>query len=299
MRATVAITQPSEAVKSRFTVFSELVKARLTLLVLITTAVGFYLGSASGLNVPLMIHSLAGTGLLAAGAAALNQLLEREYDSRMRRTRDRPLPSGRMQPETVLLFGGACGVSGLIYLALAVNLLTCVIGALTLITYLFIYTPLKRMTWMNTLVGAVPGGLPPLMGWTAARGDLAVEGWVLFAILAFWQIPHFMAIAWLYRDEYSKAGFVMLPALDPEGGRTGSQAISHAAALLAVSVLPFVLGMAGWVYLTFSVLLGTAFLGCAVVFRRRLTLISARWLFLASILYLPLNLMILVLDKAG
>ncbi len=285
--------------KSRFAVLSELVKARLTVLVLLTTAVGFYLGSTGGLNLPLMIHALAGTGLLAAGAAALNQLLEREFDARMRRTQDRPLPSGRMQPETVLLFGGACGLSGLVYLAVAVNLLTSLVGAFTLLSYLFIYTPLKRITWLNTVVGAVPGGLPPLMGWTAARGELAVEGWALFALLAFWQIPHFMAIAWLYRDEYARAGFVMLPAVDPDGSRTGSQAVSHAAALLMVSLLPFALGLAGTLYLASALVLGSGFLACAVLFRRQLTDQSARRLFLASIIYLPLNLTLLVLDKAG
>lgn len=300
MKATADISQTrAMAGGSRLAVFSELVKARLTLLVLLTTAVGFYLGSASGLNLPLMIHTLAGTALLAAGAAALNQLLEREYDSRMRRTRDRPLPSGRMQPETVLLFGGACSVSGLVYLALATNLLTSVIGAVTLVSYLFIYTPLKRITWLNTIIGAVPGGLPPLMGWTAAHGDLAAEGWALFALLAFWQIPHFMAIAWLYREEYARAGFVMLPVVDPDGSRTGSQAVSHAAALLAVSVLPFILGVAGPVYLGSSLVLGGAFLACAAVFKRQLNARSARRLFLASILYLPLNLTALVLDKMG
>lgn len=277
--------------------FSELIKARLTLLVLLTTAVGFYLGSAGSVNLPLMIHALAGTALLASGAAALNQLLERDYDARMQRTKDRPLPSGRMQPETVLLFGGACSVLGLVYLALAVNLLTSVLGAVTLISYLFIYTPLKRITWMNTLVGAVPGGLPPLMGWTAARGDLGIGGWALFAILAFWQIPHFMAIAWLYRDEYTKAGFVMLPALDSSGAQTGTQAISHAVALLAVSVVPFALNLAGPVYLVTTLILGSVFLGCAVVFKRQLTQQSARRLFFASIIYLPLNLTVLVLDK--
>jgi protoheme IX farnesyltransferase len=300
MKAAVEITQSDTSMaKSRFAVFSELIKARLTVLVLLTTAVGFYLGSAPGLNLPLMIHTLAGTALLAGGAAALNQLLERDFDARMRRTKDRPLPSGRLQPETVLLFGGACGVGGLVYLALAVNLLTSVIGAVTLVSYLFIYTPLKRITWLNTIVGAVPGGLPPLMGWTAACGELAVEGWALFAILAFWQIPHFMAIAWLYRDEYSKAGFVMLPAVDPEGTRTGSQAISHAAALMAVSVLPFMLGVAGLFYLVSTLALGGVFLACAVIFRRELSGLSARRLFLASIVYLPLNLTVLVLDKVG
>jgi protoheme IX farnesyltransferase len=300
MRATAEISNPSTlATKSRFAVFSELIKARLTFLVLLTAAVGFYMGSGAGLNLALMVHALAGTALLAAGAAALNQLIERDFDARMTRTQDRPLPSGRMQPEVVLLFGGACSVSGLLYLALAVNPLTSVIGAVTLVSYLFVYTPLKRITWMNTIVGAVPGGLPPLMGWTAARGELAAEGWILFAILAFWQIPHFMAIAWLYREEYAKAGFVMLPSLDPEGVRTGSQAISHSAVLLAVSVLPFALGMAGGFYLVCAVVLGVGFLTCAVMFRRSLTAKSAKRLFLASILYLPLNLIILVADRAG
>jgi len=285
--------------RGRMAVLADLVKLRLTTLVLMTTAVGFYLGSRSGLSLPLMIHALAGTGLLACGAAALNQLLEREHDARMRRTMTRPLPSGRMSPEMVLLFGGACSVAGILYLALAVNLVTSVVGAVSLVSYLFIYTPLKRITWMNTLVGAVPGGLPPLMGWTAARGELAVEGWVLFAILAFWQIPHFMAIAWLYREEYEKAGFVMLPTVDADGSRTGSQAVSHAAALIVVSVLPFVLGLTGAFYLAGAIVLGSIFLACAVVFQRRLTNVSARRLFLASIVYLPLSLILLVLDRAS
>jgi protoheme IX farnesyltransferase len=297
MKAAEVLESAPSFSRSRWMDFTELVKARLTVLVLMTTAVGFYMGSAPGLNVPLMIHALAGTALLACGAAALNQLLERDYDARMRRTRDRPLPAGRMQPEKVLLFGGACGVAGLIYLAVATNLLTSLIGAVTLVSYLFIYTPLKRITWTNTLIGAVPGGLPPLMGWTAATGDLAMDGWVLFALLAFWQIPHFMAIAWLYREEYAKAGFVMLPAVDPEGVRTGTQAITHAAALLAVSFIPFGLGMAGWVYLVCALVLGGLFVGCAVVFRRQLTTGSARRLFLASILYLPLTLTALVFDR--
>jgi protoheme IX farnesyltransferase len=280
-------------------VLADLVKLRLTTLVLMTTAVGFYLGSRSGLNLPLMIHALAGTALLACGAAALNQLLEREYDARMRRTMTRPLPSGRMSPERVLLFGGACSVAGILYLALAVNLLTSVVGAVSLVSYLFIYTPLKRITWMNTLVGAVPGGLPPLMGWTAAHGQLAVEGWVLFAILAFWQVPHFMAIAWLYREEYEKAGFIMLPAVDADGSRTGAQAVAHAAVLLAVSVLPFLLGLAGAIYLVGAVVFGAVFLACAVVFQRRLTNVSARHLFLVSIVYLPLSLILLVVDRVS
>ena len=179
------------AEKSWTAVFADLVKARLTTLVLLTTLVGFYVGWRGPMDFALMFNTLAATALVAAGAAALNQLLEREYDAKMRRTQDRPLPSGRLQPATVTLFGGICAVAGLVYLALAVNLLTSVIGAVTLVSYLFIYTPLKRVTWLNTAIGAVPGALPPLMGWTAARGELSGEGWALFAILAFWQIPAF------------------------------------------------------------------------------------------------------------
>jgi protoheme IX farnesyltransferase len=278
-------------------VFADLVKARLTTLVLLTTLVGFYVGWRGPMDLPLMLNTLAATALVAAGAAALNQLLEREYDARMRRTQDRPLPSGRLQPTAVMLFGGVCAVAGLVYLALAVNLLTCVIGAVTLTSYLFIYTPLKRLTWLNTLVGAVPGALPPLMGWTAARGELSSEGWALFAILAFWQIPHFMAIAWMYRDEYARAGFKMLPAIDPDGRRTGQQAVSHTLALLVVALCPFAFKLAGPVYLTGALVLGAGYLWCAIQFSRQLTLARARQLFLASILYLPLLLAVMVLDK--
>ena len=208
------------AEKSWPAVFADLVKARLTALVLLTTFVGFYLGERGAVNYLPMFHALFGTALVASGAAALNQWLERDYDAKMRRTASRPLPSGRMQPATVAIFGGACSVIGLVYLAVLVNPLTSVVGAVTSVSYLFIYTPLKRVTWVNTLVGAIPGALPPLMGWTAARGELSGEGWALFAILAFWQIPHFMAIAWLYKEEYAKAGFVMLPNVDVDGSRT-------------------------------------------------------------------------------
>ena len=182
-------------------VYADLIKARLTLLVLLTTLVGFYVGFNQGpMDYALMFHALFGTALVASGAAALNQLLEREYDARMRRTANRPLPSGRLQPVTVMLFGGICLLVGTAYLALLVNPITSVLGAISAISYLFIYTPLKRLTWWNTAVGAIPGALPPLMGWAAARGELSAGGWALFAILAFWQLPHFFAIAWIYKD---------------------------------------------------------------------------------------------------
>jgi len=294
--ATVA--DPSLVVEERsaFGLVVELVKARLTALVLITTAVGFYAGSRVT-DYWLMFHTLLGTALVACGAAALNQLLEREHDAKMLRTKDRPLPSGRMEPETVLLIGAALSVCGLVYLTLAVNVLTAFLGVLTLGSYLFVYTPLKRVTSLNTLIGAIPGALPPLMGWTAVRGEVSVEGWTLFAILFFWQLPHFMAIAWLYRDEYERAGFAMLPVIDPTGVRTGSQALSHTLGLIPVSLCPTAFGMTGMLYFAGALALGLAFLYCAVQFKRELSKARARQLFFASILYLPLLLGLLVLDK--
>jgi protoheme IX farnesyltransferase len=283
--------------KSWTAVFADLVKARLTMLVLLTTYVGFYVGGRGAQNFILMFHALLGTALVAGGAAALNQLLERDYDAKMRRTATRPLPSGRLQPATVAIFGGVCSVLGLIYLALLVNLLTSVIGAVTLVSYLFIYTPLKRVTWTNTLVGAIPGALPPLMGWTAARNELGGDGWALFAILAFWQLPHFFAIAWMYRDEYAKAGFVMLPNVETDGSRTGQQAVINTVVLFAASLLPFFFKMAGNFYLAAAMLLGAGFLFFAIQFSRQLTISRARQLFLASIIYLPLLLAALVCDK--
>jgi len=301
MKATAAESLPQTPVapleKSWVAVFSDLAKARLTFLVLLTTLVGFYLGYRGPVDYLRMLHLLLGTALVAGGASALNQLLEREYDARMRRTQTRPLPSGRLEPQTVLIIGAVASATGLIYLAFAVNLLTSVVGAATLFSYLFVYTPLKRVTWLNTAVGAVPGALPPLMGWTAARNELSVEGWTLFAILAFWQLPHFLAIAWIYREDYARAGFKMLPVVDPEGHRTGRQAVSHTLGLLPVSLCPFLLHLTGPVYLTGATLLGLIFLWFAIQFARQLSTARARQLFFVSILYLPLLLAVMVLDK--
>lgn len=297
MKATYSSVESTAASeKGWVSVYADLIKARLTLLVLLTTLVGFYVGWQGPMNYALMLHALLGTALVASGAAALNQFLEREYDARMRRTASRPLPSGRLQPVTVILFGGFCSLSGLIYLSLLVNQLTAVLGAISLVSYLFIYTPLKRITWLNTAVGAIPGALPPLMGWAAARGHLDGGGWALFAILAFWQMPHFFAIAWIYREEYAKAGFVMLPAVDPNGTRTGHQSVSHTLGLMIASLCPFLFHLAGPVYLAAAVMLGIGYLVCAIQFARRLDLPSARRLFFASIIYLPLLLVALVLD---
>ena len=295
--ATPDLVQTAAPAKGWVAVYADLVKARLTMLVLLTTLVGFYVGWRGPMDYALMFHALFGTALVASGAAALNQLLERDHDAKMGRTASRPLPSGRLQPVTVMLFGGVCSLVGLVYLALLANPLTSVIGAVSLVSYLFIYTPLKRMTWLNTAVGAVPGALPPLMGWAAARGELGGGGWALFAILAFWQMPHFFAIAWIYKDEYARAGFQMLPNVDPDGSRTGQQSVSHALGLLPVSLCPFLFHLAGPVYVVSAVLLGAGYLWCAIQFAKRLDVPSARKLFFASILYLPLLLIVLVADK--
>jgi protoheme IX farnesyltransferase len=299
LNAPPAIACAPVAEKSLAVVLSELFKVRLTTLVLLTTLAGFYLGSRGPVSRGLMFSTVLGAALLAGGASALNQLLEREHDARMRRTQDRPLPSGRLTPEAVLMIGGVCAGAGLVWLALAVNLLTALLGAITLGSYVFIYTPLKRVTTLNTAIGAIPGAIPPLMGWTAARGEISAEGWSLFAIICFWQLPHFLAIAWMYRDEYAKAGFIMLPVVDAGGERTGRQALCHTLGLLPVSLAPFLYHLAGPVYLCGALVLGAAFVWRAFQFARQRTLHRARALFYASILYLPVLFGLMVLDKTG
>jgi protoheme IX farnesyltransferase len=297
MKATAQTLPVASLEKSWLAIFAELTKARLTALVLLTTLVGFYLGWSGPLDLNLLLNTMLGTALVAAGAAALNQLLERDYDARMPRTEDRPLPSGRLQPATVLIIGTACAGLGLVCLAVAVNRPTALLGAFTLGSYLFIYTPLKRVTPLNTLVGAIPGALPPLMGWVAARGEFSRGGWSLFAILFFWQLPHFLAIAWIYREQYARAGFKMLPVVDGTGNRTRVQAVGHTLILLPFSLCPFVFHLAGPAYLVGALGLGAAYLWFAIRFARQLTLPAARLLFFMSILYLPFLLGLMVLDK--
>ncbi len=282
---------------SRTSVWLDLFKARLSALVVLTTLAGFYVGYQGTMDYRLMFHAVVGTALLAAGAAALNQLLERHHDALMKRTETRPLPTGQLTPAVVLWVGNLVSLVGLLQLLLFVNPLTAVLGALTWVSYLFVYTPLKRVTSLNTAIGAIPGALPPLMGWTAARGHLSVEGWSLFAILFFWQLPHFLAIAWIYREEYRRAGFAMLPCFDADGSRTGRQALSHTLGLFPLSLSPFAFRMAGPFYLAMAIFLGLGFIWCAYRFSRRMDRDSARQLFFASIVYLPLLLVMMVIDK--
>ena len=267
---------------------SELSKARLSFLVLLTTLVGFLLGWRGPMDYTLLGATLLGTALSAAGASALNQWLERDLDALMSRTADRPLPARRMHPSDALLFGLLCSASGVALLGFVVNPLTALLAGLTIAIYAALYTPMKRFSELNTLLGAIPGALPPLLGWTAATGHTGLGGWILFLILWFWQMPHFLAIAWIYRDQYAAAGFKMLSTRDPDGWATGWQALIYAAALLAVSLLPGIVGMASPYYFFAALALGAAMMFLAADFLRTRNNGSARRLFFASIIYLPL-----------
>jgi len=288
-------TRPLE--KGMGAVFADLFKARLTALVLLTTLVGAYLAFRGPVDYALLFHVLFGTGMLAGGAAALNQLLEKDDDARMRRTESRPLPSGRLTAAFVTWAGAGLSVVGVVYLALFVNGTTSLLGALTSISYLFIYTPLKRITTLNTVIGAIPGALPPLMGWTAVRDEITPGGWALFGILFFWQLPHFLAIAWLYREDYARGGFRMLAVEDTDGSRTGRQAVCHTLGLCFISLFPVALGLSGAWYFVGAVGLGGIFLISAIRFAAGMEMKRARQLFFVSILYLPLLLGLMVFDK--
>lgn len=279
--------------------YIELTKPRITFLVLVTTLAGFYLGSRGSLNLLLLLHTFIATGLVASGTNALNMLLERDVDSKMLRTKNRPLPAGRLQPNSALYFGIIISLAGILYLAFVVNPLTGLLSATALSSYLFLYTPLKRKTSLCTVVGSISGAIPPMMGWTAVRNEISPEAVVLFSILFLWQIPHFFAIAWLYREDYARAGFPMLPVLDPMGTRTGRQIIAYSFALLLVSLLPTILGLSGPVYLFAALLLGLLFLGLGVCFNTFKSNLYARRFFLASVVYLPVLLVIMVIDKVN
>jgi protoheme IX farnesyltransferase len=265
-----------------------LTKPRLNFLVVLTSAAGYYLGAAGPPAWQPMFQAVAGTALVAGGAAVLNQLYERDTDALMRRTRLRPLPDGRLSPDEARIFGLVLAATGLALLAFTANLAAAGLAGATLVIYLIVYTPMKRYSPLATLVGAVPGALPPLIGWAAASGTVSIGGWALFAIVFLWQIPHFMAIAWLYRDDYGRAGFPMLPVVEPDGWRTGRQAVMYAVALMPVSLVPSFVGVSGTIYLCTAVGLGMALIWLAARFARTRTDAAARALFLASIAYLPL-----------
>ena len=293
-----AAAQSRPRTTSALSDLADLVKARLSLLTVVTAMAGFALGVKDSWSWLLLAATVAGTALSAAGAAALNQWWEREFDARMKRTRERPLPAGRMAASDALLTGVGLSMSGVLCLALFANVLAAALAAATIASYIFVYTPLKRVTTLNTIVGAVPGALPPLIGWTAARGSINAEGVTLFAILFLWQMPHFLAIAWLYRSDYAQAGFRMLSENDESGAITGRQAFIYALALLAVSLLPSVFFGYSALYFYGALLLGAGFASVAANFAvSGGSVPAARWLFLASIAYLPFLLALMVLAR--
>jgi len=294
--ATSVCTDVIALPRSRVADYVELTKPRVAVLVLFTVAAGFLLAAHATPDLAALMHTLAGTALVAAGASALNQLLERQSDALMRRTENRPLPSGRLHPLEVFCFGLGMGLAGLIYLALAVRQPVCVLVAgLTFVSYVFLYTPLKRRTTLNTLIGAVPGALPPVIGWTAGGGSIGPEVGVLFLILFLWQVPHFLAIAWIYRQDYTRAGLRMLSVVDDTGSMTARQMVLYAMALVPVSLSPVIFGQAGWLFAGVAFVLGLAFLLTTLGFMRQVSAASARRVLHASLVYLPAMFALLLL----
>ncbi len=278
--------------------FLALCKPRVVAMVLVTTAVGYYLGgTAAPVDYARFLSTLVGTALAAGGTLALNQYMERERDALMHRTRDRPLPDGRLAPIDALLFGSVTTVLGLAYLALAVGALPALVTALTTATYLFAYTPLKPRTSLCSIVGAVPGALPPLTGWAAARGSLGIEAGVLFAIMFLWQIPHSLAIACLYRDDYARAGIRLLPVIEPDGSSTGRHVLSNSFALLMVALMPTMIGLSGATYFVVALALGLLLVLASARLARSASPADARRLLLATLVYLPLLLVAMAADK--
>ena len=292
----IAIEAPRRRVISDYL---ELSKSRIVFMVVITTTAGF-LFAAHKVDPLLLLHTLIGTALVAAGTNALNQYVERAHDAKMHRTRTRPLPAGRITPRAALVFSSALAVIGTLYLGLAVNWLTAALGAFTLTSYIFVYTPLKRVSTICTLIGAIPGAVPPLMGWTAATNHIwgmeAVGGWIAFGILFLWQLPHFMAISWMYREDYARGGFMMLSTLDERGAAVARQAIFYSFALLGVSILPSFFGLTGVVYLAGATLCGAAMVAASFRFSFDRGTRNARSLFMISNLYLLTVMLLLVID---
>ncbi|HEV8658121.1 MAG TPA: heme o synthase [Thermoanaerobaculia bacterium] len=276
----------------------ELSKSRIVLMVLMTTAAGYVIG-AHPVNAIILLHTLIGTALVAAGTNALNQYVERDLDAMMKRTHRRPLPAGRISPNAALIFSIAIAIIGTLYLGILVNWLTAFLGAFTLTTYIFVYTPLKRVSTICTIVGAIPGAIPPLMGWTAATGALGLGGWIAFGILFFWQLPHFMAISWMYREDYGRAGFAMLSVIDDDGKAVARQAILYSLALVTISIAPFFFGMAGLLYLFAATLAGLWIFVSSLTFLAERGPAPARSLFMSSNIYLLAMMLLFVFTVRG
>ena len=300
--AAIEVNSPAEALmalgaKARLSAYVELTKPRITFLIVLTSAAGFCLGSRGAVNYILFAHAMIGIGLLSSGIATLNQFIERDLDGLMRRTASRPLPSGRLAPLEAMWLGVLLTAGAETYLALFVNGLSAILGLTVIAGYLFLYTPLKTRTTLSTAVGAFPGAMPPLIGWTAARGEIDVAAWVLFAILFLWQFPHFLAIAWMYREDYGRAGIRMLPVVEPEGRVTGQQIIAYSLMLVPVSLLPTVLGISGKFYFATALVLGLLFLASGIRVALSKSNQHARQLLLVSVFYLPLLFGVMVLNR--
>jgi protoheme IX farnesyltransferase len=283
--------------RERLAAYAELTKPRITFLIVLTSAAGFALASPGRIDYAALCSAMLGIAFLSSGIATLNQYMERDLDALMRRTADRPLPSGKLLPWEALLFGAGLTILAEIYLAVMVNPLSAVLGLTVIAGYLFAYTPLKTRTTLSTAVGAFPGAVPPLIGWAAARGSIGIEAWVLFAILFLWQFPHFLAIAWMYREDYARAKILMLPVVEPDGRVTAQQIVIYTVLLLPVSLLPTVLGISGKVYLYGAIILGLLFLYSSVRAALSKSRQEARRLLLASVIYLPLLFILMVIDR--
>lgn len=294
MRSDAAALAPAHA-RSRD--FVALAKPRLNLLVVASTLVGYAMAPGQPLGFVAVAGLLLGTGLVAGGASAFNQVLERDLDALMRRTRNRPLPDQRLQPIEGVLFGSAITLAGLILIVAASNLLAAGVALATLLSYVAVYTPLKRRTSFGTVIGAIPGALPPIIGWAAVEGALTLQPWVLFGIMFLWQLPHFLAIAWMYREDYARAGYPMLPVIEPDGGSTGRQAVVYAAALVPLSLAPALMQMTGEIYFAGALVLGLAFLWLTLRFARTRSVADARRVFFGSIVYLPVLWVLMIANK--
>ena len=292
-----AAALPADAARNRLADLFVFTKVRVNTLVVATTAGGFYMGSPDAMNLVVLAGTVIGTALVAGGAAALNQISERDLDRLMDRTRMRPLADRRMGLGEARILAWTASLAGLALLAITANALATVMAALTLVIYAFVYTPMKRATSFSTVVGAVPGALPPMIGWAAARGSIDAPAWALFLIVFLWQLPHFLAIAWLYREDYARAGFPMLPVVDPDGASTARQSLVYATALLPVSILPSALGMSGLVYALAAFALSLAFIAVGIRFAMKRTKPNARLLFLASLIYLPAVWVVMMVDR--
>ena len=283
--------------REKLAAYVELTKPRIAFLLVLTSAEGFYLGSAGSFNFTVFINAMIGITLLAFGVATLNQVWEIKTDALMERTAKRPLVVGKITRNEALIFGVLQCVVAEVYLTFLVNPLTAILGLAVFVGYVLLYTPLKTRTSASTAIGAIPGALPPLMGWTAASNEITMGAWILFAMLFLWQFPHFLAIAWMYREQYAKAGILMLPVVEPEGKITAKQIVIFTILLIPVSLTPFFIGLAGWIYLIGASLLGIWFLSASISAARAKTNEKARKLLLVSVIYLPLVYLLMVLNK--